>query len=165
MRRFLRSFFNRLIKGKSLPNNVSPDEDLARNLIGGSSPRSIKKLFDPKNNTIKPSQFFDNRNPRELSVNRISTLTTDEAHRLGLELKDEINNKNPNQSKVYHGFGKLKVKTCIEAGCTKVEKEDYDGLKPYHANIIYPEKDKYEEMEIANILAFKAELIRYVLAS
>ena len=161
MRRFLRNICSKIKKSETLGDVVQPNENLARNLIGGSSSKNLKKLFEPKTENIKPSQFFDSRNPKELSVNRISTLTDAKAHELGLQLKDEINAKNPEQLKAYHGYGKLTVQICLDAGCSRVEKEDYKGKKPYHANIIYPAKEKFEEMEIANILAFKAKLFKY----
>ncbi len=162
LKHFLKRIFFKSKKNENLPETVKPDEELARNLIGGSSSKSLRKIYNPKTNEVKPSQFLDTRNPRELSVNRISTIDVSKAHELGLELKNEINNNNPNQSeKVYHGYGSLFVQACLDAGCSSVEKEDYDGKKPYHANILYPEKEKFEEMEIANILAFKAKLVKY----
>lgn len=146
-----------------LPDTLGYEENLARNIIGGSSRRSIKKkLYDPDTLHVHPSRFFDNRNPRELSVNRISTISNEHAHQLGIDQKEEINKNNPDQKpQVYHGYAKLSVQDCLDAGCTGVEKEDYGGSKPYHANILYPEKEKFEEMEIANMLAFKANLIKY----
>ncbi len=159
---FLKSFIVRT--DKSLPSLVGLDETLARNIIGGGSPKSIKRLYNPNTKEIKPSEFMDSRNPRELSVNRISTLDMCQAHTLGVELTDEINTRNINhKKKIYHGYGKIGVQVCLKAGCSSVEKDDYNGSKPYHANIIYPEKEKFEEMEIANILAFHAEFIENTL--
>ena len=143
-----------------LPDAVAYEEDLARNLIGGSSKKSIKKLYNPDTKAIKPSRFLDTRNPRELSVNRISTLTERQAHKLGIEHADEIK-RSGNTNSVYHGFAKISVRECLEAGCSEVVKDDYNGSKPYHANIIYPQSEKSDEMEIANVLAFKAVLVKY----
>lgn len=166
---YLRSLVNFLSREKTplddlqkvnLPDVVAHEEDLARNLVGGSSRKSIKKLYDPETNAIKPSRFLDTRNPRELSVNRISILTEHQAHDLGIEHANEIN-RGGNVNSVYHGFAKISVHECLEAGCSKVVKDDYNGSKPYHANIIYPQSEKSDEMEIANILAFKATLVKY----
>ena len=141
---------------------VEPTERLARNLVGGASKKSVKKLFDIVTGKINPSQFFDSRTPMKLSVNRISTLKIQEAHKLGLQFKDEVNRGNPNQkNKIYHGFGQINVLTCLNAGCINVEKDDYGGTKPYHANVIYPNKEKYEIMEISNALSSKAKLVKY----
>lgn len=161
LRRFLNNLFGRAKTNKLLSSVVGKEEELARNLIGGSSRKSIKKIYNPNTDEIKPSQFLDTRYPTELSVNRISTLTDAIAHELGLQLKDEMNSGNTEQLKIYHGFGKLTAQICLDAGCLSIEKEDYKGKKPYHANIIYPAKEKFEEMEIAIILAFKSELIKY----
>lgn len=111
---------------------VKPDEHLARNLVGGGSKKSVKRLYNLVTGKINPSQFFDSRTPR-LSVNRISTLKIQEVHAMGLKFKDEINKENPNQkNKVYHGFGQIDVLNCLNAGCIRVEKDDYGGTKPYH---------------------------------
>ena len=140
---------------------VEPSEHLARNLVGGGSKKSVKRLYDINTGQIKPSQFFDSRTPMRLSVNRISTLKIQEVHVLGLQFKDQVNKENPNQKrKVYHGFGQIDVLTCLNAGCINVEKDDYGGTKPYHANVIYPNK-KDEIMQISNVLSFKAKLIKY----
>ena len=103
---------------------------------------------------------MDTRDPYKISVNRISTLTLEEAHALGLEHRDEIN-RDKEKPETYHGFGKLSVQVCLGAGCTKVEKDDMQGTKPYHANIVYPKAQKFDDMEIAIILAEHARLVRY----
>jgi hypothetical protein len=144
----------------SLPNIVSNDERIARVIHGGSSPKSTKKLYNPSTNKINPSRFMDNRNPRELSVNRISTLTTDQSHALGLTFVNDLNLKQ-SLAVTYHGYGELTVKTCLDVGCTGVIKDDVGGTKPYHANILYPEKERFEELDIANVLAFHAVLIKH----
>ena len=141
---------------------VKPNEHLARNLVGGGSKKSVKRLYDIDSRQIKPSQFFDSRTPMRLSVNRISTLKIEEAHKLGLQFKDEVNRGNPNQKrKIYHGFGQIDVFTCLIAGCIRVEKDDYGGTKPYHANVIYPNKEKHEIMKISLLLSYKAKLVKY----
>ena len=141
-----------------LPDEVSDDEDIARNLIGGESKKSIRKLYTAAHQ-VKPSQFYDSRNPAELSVNRISTLSLEASHQLGIDLKDAINAKNSKPER-YHGFAQLLVESCRKCGCDVV-KDDYKGQKPYHANIVYPSKEKYENMEIANMLVLHSQLILY----
>lgn len=144
----------------SLPDIVSDDERIARVIHGGSSLKSIKKLYNPSTNKIKPSRFMDDRNPRELSVNRISTLTIDESHALGVAFVDDLNSKSGGNV-TYHGYGELTVKICLEAGCTEVIKDDVAGTKPYHANILYPKKEVFEELDIANVLAFHALFVKH----
>jgi hypothetical protein len=160
---FLRCKADNNVVSLALPNTVESQEDLARNLIGGNKPKDIKKkLFDPVTEEIKPSRFLDSRNPREISINRISTLTELQAHRLGCDHRDEINRNNPgNQPQTYHGFAKLKAEMCMKVGC-KVIPDTYAGTKPYHGNIIYPKDQKQDDMEIAVELALKAKLIKYV---
>ena len=156
----LKSSSNRNSKiQKKLPTVVSGEEMLARNLIGGNSKKSVKKLFDPDNGTIKPSRFLDKRNPTEISVNRISTLSEREAHQLGIAHKDETN-KTAESAQTYHGYAAILAQTCYDAEC-HVRKDDEGGTKPYHANIVYPKEQKYDDMEIAVVLATKATLIRY----
>ena len=148
----------------SLPDIVDAKEYIARNIIGGSSRKSIKKLYNPNTDEVNPSRFLDDRNPIELSVNRISTLSLEKTHQLGLTLTEEINNNNSTAKPLsYHGYAQLTKRQCLDAGCVDVLKEDYNGTKPYHANIIYPREQsrKADDMEIANNLAFVAELIRY----
>ena len=141
---------------------VKPNEYLARNLVGGGSKKSVKRLYNINTGQIKPSQFLDSRTPMRLSVNRISTLKIQEVHAMGLKFKDEINKENPNQKrKVNHGFGQIDVLNCLDAGCIKVEKDDYGVTKPYHANVIYPNKEKHEIMRISNVLSFRAKLVKY----
>lgn len=143
--------------GVKLPDIVDPDEDLARYIVGSSKRAKIRRdLYDPETLEVNPSRFLDERNPRELSVDRISTVTGDEAHVMGLQFKEETNPK-----RTYHGYAQIKVQTCLDAGCTEVVKDDISGTKPYHANIFYPEKEKFEELEIANTLALKADLKKY----
>lgn len=89
----------------------------------------------------------------ELSVNRISTLSLEQAHALGLDHRNEHQT-----GQTYHGFARLLAMTCFELAC-KVQKDDYNGTKPYHANIIYPVGQKQDSQEIAVQLAYHAEFV------
>lgn len=115
----------------TLPEHIDAKEDLARVLHGGTKQKSIKKIFDPKTGQIQPSQFMDSRNPTELSVNRVSTLDNEGAHRLGIEHVENIIRNNPEQKRVYHGFAKLKAQIVYSEKCNIV-KDDINGTKPYH---------------------------------
>ena len=70
---------------------VKPNEHLARNLVDVASKKGVKRLYNLVIRKINPSQFFDNRNPMRLFVNRISTLKIQEAHKLGLQFKEKVN--------------------------------------------------------------------------
>lgn len=142
-----------------LPDIVEETEDLARIICAGSKRSSYKNYFDynyeDKKYDIKPTVFMDDRNPVELSVNRISTLDEAEADELGLKHRAETG-----RPASYNGYAKIQAKNCFDHDC-KVLKDDYDGLKPYHANIIYPALEKELNMSIAIQLAFRAELVLY----
>ena len=146
----------------SLPNIVDKDEDLARVIHGGSSRKSIKRLFNIETKKVQPSRFIDTRNPIELSVNRISTLNDKDVHNLGINHTDQINRTRTDNDRndIYYGYAVLKAGLCFEEKC-RVLKDDEGGKKPYHANIVYPNQTKADNMEIANILAFKSELVLY----
>jgi len=143
-----------------LPNEVSEDEKLARVICGSSRINNNKNRFYFDQNSrkfvVKVGTFIDTRNPMQISVNRISTLSLDEAHYLGVRHRDEYQ-----RGSTYHGFAQVVARTCFELNC-QVQKDDYGGTKPYHANIIYPVGQKEDSQEIAVQLAFHAEFIQYV---
>ena len=148
--------------GASLPETISEDEKLARIICASSKPAKYKKThfyFNEQSNkyVILPGVFIDDRNPAELSVNRISSITLQEAHQLGLDHQKE---KQPQST--YHGFGEVTAKLCYDNKCA-LKKEDYNGTKPYHANIVYPyaQNGKEDKQEIAAVLAFHAEMYKY----
>lgn len=105
---------------------------------------------------------MDSRNPTELSVNRVSTLDNEGAHRLGIEHVENIIRNNPEQKRVYHGFAKLKAQIVYSEKCNIV-KDDINGTKPYHANIIYPRNQgvKFDDIELAIVLATNSQPMRY----
>ncbi len=144
----------------SLSEKITENENLARVICCGSKHKTQKNcyVYDAEENKYKinTSVFIDTRNPAELSVNRISTLTVNEAHQLGLEHQKE------NNRPTYNGYAKLTAATCYSNNC-KIVKDDYEGKKPYHANIIYPHSpnEKEEIQSIAIRLAFNAEFIKY----
>lgn len=142
-----------------LPDEVSGDEKLARVICGSSKLRKNKdKLYFDQNagkHVVKVGTFIDTRNPMQLSVNRISTLSLDEAHTLGVHHRDEYQ-----RGSTYHGFAEILAKICFDLNC-QVQKEGYGGTKPYHANIIYPIGQKEDFQEIAIQLAFHAEFRHY----
>ena len=143
-----------------LPDEVSEDEKLARVMCGSSRLRNNRNIFYLDQNTgkyvVKVGAFIDTRNPMQLSVNRISTLSLDEAHNLGVLHRDEYQ-----RGSTYHGFAQVIARVCFELNC-QVQKDDYGGTKPYHANIIYPVGQKEDSQEIAVQLAFHAEFIHYI---
>ncbi len=142
-----------------LPDQVSEDEKLARVICGSSRVRSNKNRFYFDENTgkyvVKVGAFMDTRNPMQLSVNRISTLSLDKVHELGVLHRDEYQ-----RGLTYHGFAQIVARLCFDLNC-QVQKDDYGGTKPYHANIIYPVGQKEDTQEIAVQLAFHAEFIQY----
>ena len=146
----------------SLPNCIGAEENLGRILHGGSKKKYIKRLFDPETGNVKPSQFMDSRNPTELSVNRVSTLNVIQAHEFGIKHVEKINKNNNQQIQVYRGYAKLIAQIAYDEEC-KIIKDDLNGTNPYHANIIYPREQgsKFEDMEIAIVLAEKSELVRF----
>ena len=143
-----------------LPDEVSEDEKLARVICGSSRPRNNKGKFYFDQNAgkyvVQVGVFIDTRNPMQLSVNRISTLSLEEAHDLGVSHRDEYQ-----KGSTYHGFAQAVARVCFELNC-QVQKDDYGGTKPYHANIIYPVGQKEDSQEIAVQLAFHAEFIHYM---
>lgn len=144
-----------------LPDKVSEDEKLARVICGSSRVRNNKDRFYFDQNAgkyvVKVGTFIDTRDPMQLSVNRISTLSLDEAHELGVFHRDEYQ-----RGSTYHGFAQIVARVCFGLNC-QVQKDDYSGTKPYHANIIYPGGQKEDAQEIAVQLAFHAEFIQYTL--
>jgi hypothetical protein len=142
-----------------LPDEVSEDEKLARVICGSSRIRNNKNRIYLDQNAgkyvVKVGTFIDTRNPMQLSVNRISTLSLDEAHDLGVRHRDEYQRES-----TYHGFAQVVARVCFELNC-QVKKDDYGGTKPYHANIIYPVGQKEDSQEIAVQLAFHAEFVSY----
>lgn len=146
----------------SLPDIVQENEKLARIICASSKPKNYEQTayrFDEssKRNIVLTAQFIDKRYPSELSVNRISSLTLEESHNLGLEHQQK------RQSNLtYHGFAEITAKICFDNNC-QVKKEDYDGEQPYHANIIYPypQESKEDKQEIAVQLAYNAEFRKY----
>jgi hypothetical protein len=142
-----------------LPDEVSGDEKLARVICDGRKPKRsrAKFYFDESAGKyiVKVGAFIDNRNPMQLSVNRISTLSLDRAHDLGVRHRDQC------QSELtYHGFAQIFASRCFDLNC-EVKKEDYGGTEPYHAYIIYPVGQKEDSQEIAVQLAFHAEFVQY----
>jgi hypothetical protein len=139
-----------------LPDEVSRDEKLARIICGSSRLRRYVSFQEGAGKyDVKVSVFIDIRNPMELSVNRISTISLHEAHSLGIAHRDKYQ-----VNSTYHGFAEVLAGRCFDLNC-KVEKEDYDGAQPYHANIIYPVGQKEDSQEIAVQLAFHAEFVQY----
>ncbi len=138
----------------SLPGIIVDNEKLARIISAGSTWKSQKKRLAKVDETFKakPSIFLDERNPMELSVNRISTITIDEAHSLGL-LHSQNNPKSPS----YTGFAQIVASIAFTHKC-EVKKDDVNGTKPYHANIIYPSANKEDCMEIAVKLSYNASI-------
>ena len=142
-----------------LSDEVLEDEKLARVICGSSRLRNNKDKFYFDQNAgkyvVKVGAFIDTRNPMQLSVNRISTLSLEEAHELGVLHRDEYQ-----RGLTYHGFAQIVAKLCFDLNC-QVQKGDYGGTKPYHANIIYPIGEREDAQEIAIQLAFHAEFIQY----
>jgi hypothetical protein len=140
-----------------LPDEVSDAEKLARVICDSSKPSRYRRKFyfdeSMEKYIVQVSTFIDNRDPMQLSINRISTISLDEAHNLGIQHRDEYQ---PNLT--YHGFAEVLAKMCFDLNC-KVHKDDYGGTKPYHANIIYPVGQKEDSQEIAVQLAFSAEFV------
>jgi hypothetical protein len=91
----------------------------------------------------------------ELSVNRISTLSSEDAHGLGIAHKNDYQ-----KDSTYHGFAEVIARLCYDLNC-QVKKDDVGGKKPYHANIVYPVGQKEDSQEIAVQLAFRAEFHKY----
>ena len=146
----------------NLSDTVIPEEDLARIICDSSKPKNYEKTSfryskEEGRYIICTGKFIDSRNPTTLSVNRISTLSEQEAHKLGI-----IHQKEKQSQLTYHGFAKITAKLCFDKGCG-VKKDDDDGKKPYHANIIYPysQDAKEEKQEVAVYLAFHAELRKF----
>ena len=147
----------------SLPAAVAAHEKLARIICASSRRRRYERdafYYDEAEQRyiIVPRQFIDARPPshgKELSVNRISTLSLEEAHELG------VAHRHARQPELtYHGFAELTAQACFEKDC-RVEKDDMGGTQPYHANIIYPYPQKEGEQEVATKLAHLAELKRF----
>ncbi len=149
----------------SLPEDISPNEKLARTICASSKLARYKRTafyFDEEQNkyVVRVEVFIDDRPPslgKELSVNRISTISLDAAHQLGLE--HQIKKQ---QLLTYHGFAELLAQHCFDYKCSVV-KDDDNGQKPYHANIVYPspQSTKEDEQEIAVKLALKANFIKF----
>jgi hypothetical protein len=104
---------------------------------------------------VKVGAFIDTRNPMQLSVNRVSTLSLNEAHDLGVYHRDTYQPRS-----TYHGFAQILAKVCFDLNC-QVHKDDCGGIKPYHANIIYPIGQKEDSQEIAVQLAYHADFVQY----
>jgi hypothetical protein len=149
-----------------LPDVVSHDENLARVICFSSKPKKYMELFYFDENlgkyAVKVGVFIDDRDPMQLSVNRISTLSLDRSHDLGLRHKEKYQ-----PQLTYHGFAKVLASMCFDLNC-KVEKHDYNGTRPYHANIFYPinrmensERVMEESQAIAVKLAHLAEFVKY----
>ena len=147
----------------SLPDAVAAHEKLARIVCASSRPRKYQKnafRFNvaEQRYIVVAKQFIDGRPPsygKELSVNRISTLSLDEAHALGVAHRHA---RQP--ALTYHGFAEITAQTCFENDC-RVTKDDMGGTQPYHANIIYPYPQKEDSQEVAAKLAHLAELKRF----
>ena len=142
-----------------LPDEVSGEEKLARVICDSKKPKKsrAKFYFDERARKyiVKVSAFIDTRNPMQLSVNRISTLSLDRAHDLGVRHRDRYQ-----KELTYHGFAEILASMCFDLNC-EVKKEDYNGTEPYHADIIYPVGHKEDSQEIAVQLAFYAEFVQY----
>lgn len=143
-----------------LPDIIDPSEELARVICGGSKRKTHRKFFDadpdrPGKYIVNTGTFIDSRTPMELSVNRISTLTEEQSHQLGLKHREERR-----ILASYNGYAKTRAIKCFEKNC-QVVKEDYNGTKPYHANIIYPQGEKQDYQEIAIYLTFHSEFVPY----
>ncbi|MAZ38987.1 MAG: hypothetical protein CMF49_02620 [Legionellales bacterium] len=137
----------------ALPESISPDELLARSIFCGFERKSLKTKIDIDNNIARPSLFIDNRNPWELSVNRISYYEGDK-HTLGIEHYK----KHPTHYG-YSGYAEIAARDVFEIGCS-IEKDDVKGTNPFHANIKYPAENPKEKcMACAVKLAFKSTLI------
>lgn len=146
----------------SLPDEITEDEKLARVICASSKPKRYKRTafyYDEseKRYVVLVGQFISHNNPIELSVNRISTISLELAHQLGLNHRNDYQPQS-----TYHGFAELRAALCFENGC-KVEKDDLGGTKPYHANIIYPyaQGEKENDQEMAAQLAYHAEFKKY----
>ena len=142
-----------------LPDEVSGDENLARVICDSSQPKRsrAKFYFDDRAGKyiVKVGVFIDSRNPMQLSVNRISTLSLHEAHEFG------VHHRYIYQPQLtYHGFAQVLANICFDLNCN-VKKDDYNGTQPYHANILYPFGQKEDSQEIAVQLAFHAEFVQY----
>jgi hypothetical protein len=143
----------------SLSEIVEPSEDIGRMIFGGFETKSQKRYFVVDENNaekylIKPSVFLDTRNPMELSVNRISTISLTHCHQIGID--HHIRYK-MHTSSAYSGFAKIKAEKCYEQKCT-ISKDETE-YNPYHANIHYPAVEKEDCLEIAAKLTYYAELI------
>lgn len=143
-----------------LPDNISPNEKLARIICGSSQPKKNKSRViyrtSSKKYEVQVSVFLDSRFPAEVSVNRISTISEDESHLLGLEHRDANC-----PLLVYLGYAQVLAGFCRDFGC-EIEKDDYNGIKPYHANLLYPKAQRKEDdQSIAVKLAFHSRFYLY----
>ena len=147
----------------SLPDVVAAHEKLARIICASSRRRRYERdafYYDEAEQryVVVPIQFVDERPPghgEELSVNKISTLSLEEAHELGVAHQQA---RQPELT--YHGFAEITAQACFDNDC-RVEKDDMGGTQPYHATIIYPYPQKRKSHEVAAELAYRAELKRF----
>jgi hypothetical protein len=138
-----------------LPAVINPDEVLARVACGSSKLTKNKALFykDDETGIIRANVtlFMDARNPAELSVNRIFTLSEGEAHKLG-----ETHRAAHQPTATYWGYAQINASICFSKNC-EVIKDDMGGTKPYHANIVFPKDASFQEIQaIATYFAFKS---------
>jgi len=144
----------------SLSEVIDSSENLGRIICAGSTRSSYRKSFDedpqnPGKYFVKTGVFIDKRTPMQFSVNRISTLTEQQVHKLGLDHQEKTGRPS------YNGYAKIKAELCYGLNCV-IEKDDVNGTNPYHANIIYPEvNEKQDYQEIAAQLALHAEFVKY----
>lgn len=134
---------------------IDAEETLARVACGSSKFIKNKSFFykDKETGVVRANValFIDNRNPAELSINRISTLKKSATHELGLIHKNEYQ-----PMTTYWGYAKIKAEICYSKNC-RVVKDDIGGTKPFHANIIFPKNSEFIEIqEIAVYFALKS---------
>ncbi len=142
-----------------LQKEILKNEKLARIICASRKQKKYQKkiIYDADNDNwnVQVSVFLDDRNPSEISVNKITTLDLENSHYLGLEHKNE---KQPELK--YYGFAQINASICYEQNCIILQ-DDLKGLKPYHANIIYPEEQNTSNHDIATTLAFISVFEKY----
>ena len=130
------------------PSHVTETEELGRGVFSSQQARLSRQ------NSVPASVFRERDGHREISVDRLSLASVDQAVKNG----DAIS-KTRGPNRTFYGWAVIPAIDMRNIGCDVEAAPLADGTNPYHANIILPEAaiaDSGEQDQYTQRLAIKA---------